>query len=730
MRQSTPLRRLSLGAALLSGLAAHAFAGAPGQPVAPVRPVTDTYFGTPVVDNYRYMENLADPEVKAWMKAQADYTRGQLDALPGRKALLERVHALSNADLQRSAFVRRGNRIFYQVLEPGAALPKLYWRDGVQGTEHLLVDPGALGKGTSTHFALDFFQPSWDGQRIAYGLSAGGSEKSVLHVMDVGSGKELAEAIDRTSDSIVAWRPDNRSFFYLRYVKPTPGMPANQTMYNARSYLHVVGQHADGDGDAVVFGRGVDARLDVPEGQGTWIVTSPDSKYALAIANHNMDDNPSTVYVAPLAQVKGAATPWRKIADVADGVTQFHLHGDSAYLVSQKDAPRFRLLSLPLANPVLAKAAVVLPQGTGVLTGVEIAQDGLYTSTRDGAVSHVHRVSFDGKQSQPVPQPFEGDVSALVTDAHTPGALFSLRGWLQSTRTLAFDPASGQSTDTALNPASSIDTSAFVSEEVLATGDDGTQIPLSILHRKDMVADGSHPTILEGYGSYGLSLEPRFNPASLAWLERGGVLAIGHLRGGGELGEAWHMGGYKLTKLNTILDFIACGQYLVDHRYTTPARLAGLGGSAGGITVGGALTRRSDLFGVILDVVGMSDTLRFETEPNGPPNVVEFGSTKTEDGFHGLYAMSAYDHVHDGSPYASVIFSTGANDPRVSPWQMAKMAARLQAASSSGKPALLRVDYDAGHGIGSSTSQRENQLTDLWSFALWQMGDAAFQPAH
>ncbi len=730
MRQSTPLRRLSLGAALLSGLAAHAFAGAPGQPVAPVRPVTDTYFGTPVVDNYRYMENLADPEVKAWMKAQADYTRGQLDALPGRKALLERVHALSNADLQRSAFVRRGNPIFYQVLEPGAALPKLYWRDGVQGTEHLLVDPGALGKGTSTHFALDFFQPSWDGQRIAYGLSAGGSEKSVLHVMDVGSGKELAEAIDRTSDSIVAWRPDNRSFFYLRYVKPTPGMPANQTMYNARSYLHVVGQHADGDGDAVVFGRGVDARLDVPEGQGTWIVTSPDSKYALAIANHNMDDNPSTVYVAPLAQVKGAATPWRKIADVADGVTQFHLHGDSAYLVSQKDAPRFRLLSLPLANPVLAKAAVVLPQGTGVLTGVEIAQDGLYTSTRDGAVSHVHRVSFDGKQSQPVPQPFEGDVSALVTDAHTPGALFSLRGWLQSTRTLAFDPASGQSTDTALNPASSIDTSAFVSEEVLATGDDGTQIPLSILHRKDMVADGSHPTILEGYGSYGLSLEPRFNPASLAWLERGGVLAIGHLRGGGELGEAWHMGGYKLTKLNTILDFIACGQYLVDHRYTTPARLAGLGGSAGGITVGGALTRRSDLFGVILDVVGMSDTLRFETEPNGPPNVVEFGSTKTEDGFHGLYAMSAYDHVHDGSPYASVIFSTGANDPRVSPWQMAKMAARLQAASSSGKPALLRVDYDAGHGIGSSTSQRENQLTDLWSFALWQMGDAAFQPAH
>ncbi len=729
MRHFATPRGLQVGLALLSGLVANAFAGAPGQPVAPVKPVTDTYFGVPVVDNYRYMEDLGNPEVKAWMKGQADYTRGQLDVLPGRAALLDRVHALSNADLQRGNFVRRGTRLFYTVVEPGAALPKFYYRDGVQGAEHLLVDPGAMGKGTPTHYALDFATPSWDGKRIAYGISAGGSEKSVTHVMDVETGKVLAESIDRTSGSVVAWRADNQSFFYLRYVKPTPGMPANETMYNARSYLHVVGQRTDGEGDALVFGRGVNAKLDVPEGQGTWIVTSPDSKYALAIANHNMDDNPSTVYVAPLAQVKGADTPWRKIADAADGVTGFRLHGDTLYLTSQKGAPHFRLLSLPLANPVLAKATVVLPEGPGVLTDVEIAQDGLYTRTRDGAVSHVHRVSFDGKQTTPVPQAFEGNVNQLVADAHTPGALFSMRGWLQSTHTFAYDPATGRSDDTALNPKSSIDTSAFVSEEVLATGDDGTLIPLSILHRKDLVADGSHPTILSGYGSYGLSLEPNFTPANLAWLERGGVMAVAHLRGGGELGEAWHVGGFMRTKINTILDFIACGQYLVDHHYTVPARLAGLGGSAGGITVGGTLDRRPDLFGVILDVVGMSDTLRFETEPNGPPNVVEFGSTKTEDGFHGLYAMSAYAHVRDGTPYSAVLFSTGANDPRVSPWQMAKMAARVQAATSSGKPALLRIDYDAGHGLGSSTSQRENLLADQWSFALWQMGDAAFQPA-
>jgi prolyl oligopeptidase len=729
MRSSALPRRLQIGLALAAGLVSSAFAAAPGQPVAPVRPVTDDYFGTTVVDNYRYMEDLGNADVKAWMKGQADYTRSQLDVLPGRKPLLDRVHTLFNTDLVRSGFVRRGNRLFYQVTEPGAPLPRLYYRDGTQGEEHLLVDPGALGKGSTTHYALDFFMPSWDGKRLAYGVSAGGSEKSVLHVMDVQTGAVLPEAIDRTSDSQVAWRPDNRSFFYLRFPKPVLGMPANETMYNGRSYLHTLGVHTDGEGDAAVFGRGVSTRLDVPEGQGTWIVTSPDSDYALAIANHNMDANPSTVYVAPLAQVKGADTPWKKVADAGDGVTQFLLHGKTLYLLSQKDAPHFRLLSLPLAKPELAKATVLLPEGPGVLTDVEIAQDGLYARVRDGVVSHLHRVSFDGKQSVPVPTPFEGNVSALVTDAHGAGALYSIRGWLQSTRTLVWDPAQSRSEDTGLNPAASVDTSAFVAEEVLATGDDGTRVPLSILHRKDMAADGSHPTILSGYGAYGISLEPSFTPANLAWLERGGVLAIAHLRGGGEYGEGWHLAGYKQTKLNTVLDFVACGQYLIDHRYTSSARLAGLGGSAGGITVGGTLTRRPELFGVILDLVGLSDTLRFETEPNGPPNVVEMGSTKTQAGFHGLYAMSAYEHVRDGTPYPAVMFSTGANDPRVAPWQMAKMAARVQAATSSGRPALLRIDYDAGHGIGSSTSQRENQLADLWSFALWQMGDPAFQPA-
>ena len=516
----------------------------------------------------------------------------QLDALPGRAALLDRVHALSNADLQRGNFVRRGTRLFYTVVEPGAALPKFYYRDGVQGAEHLLVDPGAMGKGTPTHYALDFATPSWDGKRIAYGISAGGSEKSVTHVMDVETGKVLAESIDRTSGSVVAWRADNQSFFYLRYVKPTPGMPANETMYNARSYLHVVGQRTDGEGDALVFGRGVNAKLDVPEGQGTWIVTSPDSKYALAIANHNMDDNPSTVYVAPLAQVKGADTPWRKIADAADGVTGFRLHGDTLYLTSQKGAPHFRLLSLPLANPVLAKATVVLPEGPGVLTDVEIAQDGLYTRTRDGAVSHVHRVSFDGKQTTPVPQAVRGQRQpARGRRAHARRAVQHAR--LAAVHAhVRVRPGHGPLRRHRAEP-------EVVDRHV------GVRVGRGAGHRRRRHAasrcpsstartwspTAATPPSSAATAAYGLSLEPNFNagqPGLAGARRRDGGRAPARRR---RVRRGVAHGRLHAARRSTpILDFIACGQYLDrPSLHELPARLAGQGGSAGGITVGGTL---------------------------------------------------------------------------------------------------------------------------------------------
>jgi len=714
--------------ALASFALSASVAASGGPPAAPVRPVADTYFGTTVVDNYRYMENLKDPEVQAWMKAQASYTRSVLDRIPRRAALAARIQSLLGKDLSRGKFRIRGQRLFYLLLEPGAEIATLAYRDGINGVEHILFDPAKLSTDAAHHYSLDWYSPSNDGRFVAYGVSEGGSEKSVLHVLDVKTGNEFAEHIDRTSDCIVSWRPDNSSFFYLRYPKPGPDTPPAQTEYNAITYLHTLGKNTNGDGDEAVFGRGVSAAIDVPEGQGTYVLLSPDSRYAVAVANHNMDNNPNHFYVTELDKIHGSTTKWQKLAGADDGITDVALRGDRIYFLTLKGTPRFSLMSTSAAHPNVGHADVVVPEGAGVLDAFAIAGDAIYLSVRTGATFELKRVGFDGHDPQDLELPFAGTVYDLVTDPANPGVMFNLQGWVHSAREMAYDPNTHTTIDTGLRPPAKTESDKVDIREEFAISYDGTRIPVSILLKKGTLRDGSRPTIVYGYGSYGISMDAFFSPSWLAWIERNGIIAVVHMRGGGEYGDAWHKAGQKRWKINTMLDFNAAAQYLIDEHWTKSRFLAANAASAGGIVMGGALELNPGLFRVVLDDVGVSDTLRFETEPNGPPNVPETGSTSTEEGFHSLYGMSAYAHVHDGTPYPAVMFTTGANDPRVSSWHMMKMAARLQAASSSGRPVLLRIDYDAGHGIGSSLSQYAFELADEWSFALWQMGEPGFQP--
>lgn len=719
-------RHLRLFALLALG-APLALAAPPPPPVAAVIPVTDNYFGTPVTDNYRYFEDLKSPQVQAWMKGQAQYARAMLDSLPGRRPLLERITALDKTLVVVFDVQQRGARYFYQKRRPEDPIAKLYYRDGLGGAEHLLIDPESLGTATA-HAALDFYTPSWDGRLLVYGVSLGGSEASVLHLREVAGRRTFKEAIDRTESSVAAWLPDDRGFFYLRYNKPTAGMKPAETLYNARTYLHSLGANPSGDDDALVFGRGVAPGVEVPEGQGTYVLTAPDSAYALAVANQNMDQNPSTLYVARLDSLNGAATAWHRVATVDDAVTQFQLQGDDLYFLTSKGAPRYELERLSLTAPELTHASIVVPEGRSVLTGFALASDGIYVSARDGATTGVFRVAPDGGQRQEVPTPFKGTAGVAAADSRQPGALIDLQGWVEPGRIYRYDPAKGTTAVTGLVPAPPLDTSPFTADEVLVTSYDGTRVPLSIIRQKSAAHDSARPTLLIGYGAYGISYDPYFSPLFLGWLERGGIVAFAHVRGGGEYGEDWHREGEKLTKLNTIFDYIACAQYLIDQHYTAPKYLAGQGASAGGILIGGALTWRPDMFAAIIDLVGVTDTLRFEVTPNGPPNTGELGSVKTEEGFHGLYGMSAYAHVHDGTAYPAVLLHTGANDPRVEPWIVDKMAARLEAASSSGKPILLDVDSDAGHGIGSKRDQVRKLWADQMAFALWQFGDPQFQP--
>lgn len=308
------------------------------------------------------------------------------------------------------------------------------------------------------------------------------------------------------------------------------------------------------------------------------------------------------------------------------------------------------------------------------------------------------------------------------------GVTVKLEGWTESARYFAVDGKTGRARDTGLMAPSPVDFSKIDTRRVMVKSHDGVQVPLSIVLPRGARLDGSHPTQIVGYGAFGIVQEARFNPLSLAWLEQGGVLAVCHVRGGGEFGEEWHRAALIQTKSNTWRDFIACADYLVKEGYTTPARLAARGGSAGGITVGDAITERPELFAVAHSAVGVSDLLRFELTPNGPSNIVEFGTATKEADFHAMLSDSPYHRVKDGVAYPAVIVTTGVNDPRVDTWLPAKFAARLQAASSSHKPVVLRVDYDGGHGIGSTKAQQVAEQADVWSFFLWQMGLPAYQP--
>ena len=694
-------------------------------PKTPIREVTEEYFGTKVVDPYRWLEKTDDPEVTAWMKTQNDYTRNMLARIPGRDQLLQRVKALDNAGAVVSALQVWGGKYFYYKTEPGSDNRKLYVRDGLNSSERLLVDPEKLTTPDGKHFSIDYFQPAIDGTQVAYGVSQGGSENSVLHVIESATGKVLSDSIDRAEFGSPSWLPDGRSFFYSRMQKLPPDAPATARYQKLRVYHHTLG--ADPESEPAVFGYDVNPNIKVTEDDFSILAYSPGApKYLLGLVIHGVKRE-LDVYAVLLEANPGANTAWKKVAEEADAVTGLDVHGDTIYLLSHKDASRFKVLRTNLAKPDIAHASVVVPTGDVVITNISAAADALYIQDLDGGIGRLRRLPHQGGDTQSVKLPFAGAIQALATNPNQIGAWLELTSWTKSPLWFALDAKSGKLADTGLVPPSPVDFSQIESEEVKARSADGTMVPLSIIHKRGLPLDGSHPGWLEGYGAYGITLDPTFRPTWLAFLERGGVFVVAHVRGGGEYGEDWHLAGKKLTKQHTIDDFIAGAQYLIEHKYTSPTHLAGEGTSAGGVTIGGAITQHPELFGAALIRVGDSDSLRSELMASGPANIPEFGTVKEPDGFKALYAMDAYQHVKPDTAYPAVLLTTGANDPRVASWQAAKMTARLQASSISGKPVLLRVDYDAGHGIGSTKSQRDIEFADEVAFLFWQLGIPEFQ---
>src|SRR5215467_2416257 len=676
----------------------------------PKRPVTDEYHGVSVVDDYRWLEDFSNLEVKDWSTNQNAHARSILDGIPIRELVRERVSALyksSSSDYLDMQY--RQGRFFALKFQPPKQQRLLVTFTAVDDTssERVILDPKRLDR--EGLVAIDWFVPSHDGRLVAVSLSKGGSEDGTLHVYEAESGRELSDFVPRvnypTGGGSAAWNADDSGLYYTRYPREDEH-PESDLHFYQQVYFHKLGT-ADSEDRYVIgseFPRIAETRLSSSD-DGRWLVATVANGDGGEFAHFLMDHTGR----------------WLQVTRFEDQVTGAEIGKHNLFLLSRKDTPKGRILKVTLSDPYLAQAKVVVEEGAGSIESFTVTPSRVFTVETDGGPTLVRVHDLDGRAEKPVPvEPVSsiGHIVALNGDH----VMFREESFITPPAGYRYDSFSGTSIRTGLFVTSPVDFGDCEVVREFATSKDGTKIPLNIIKQKSVKLDGSNPTILGGYGGYGLSIKPYYRVRRRAWLDQGGVIAIANLRGGGEYGEDWHRAGNLTRKQNVFDDFIACANHLIDSQYTKPERLAIEGGSNGGLLMGAALTQHPELFGAVVSFVGIYDMVRVELDPNGEFNVTEFGSVKNPDQFQALYAYSPYHHVVDGTKYPSILFMTGANDGRVAPYHSRKMVARLDEANKSDNPILLRTSSSAGHGIGTALNERIKQLADIYAFLFSQLG--------
>ncbi|HEX9185695.1 MAG TPA: prolyl oligopeptidase family serine peptidase, partial [Vicinamibacteria bacterium] len=645
-------------------------------------PVEERYHGVAVVEEYRWLEDAQSTEVAEWTEAQNRHTRAVLDALPGLESLRRRVREIRAIAVPGFGMLRAaGRRLFALRFRPPQQQPVLVVLPSADRPDEarVLVDPNALDASGGT--SMDWYVPSLDGRRVAVSLAKGGSERGDLHVYDVETARHLDDVIPRvnygTAGGSLAWDATGEGFYYTRYPRPGERPEADLDFY-VQVYHHRLGTPESSD--RYEIGR------DFPRIAEIELRATPDGRYVLA----NVQKGDGGEFEQHLRREDGS---WTRLSRFEDRTLEgaFDPEGERLLLLSRADAPRGRLLTLPLrpSGPLGAPEPFVA-EGEGVLepaflwgnSGVVPAGKRLYLVEQAGGPKRVRILDRSGKPIGLVPLPESSAVYQALREPDGDALLLQSASWTEPGGWYRFEPAAdgavGRVVRTALTTDFPISLRDAVISREWAVSRDGTRVPLTVIAPNGVRRDGRSPALLTGYGGYGSSLMPWFDPGLRIWLDHGGVFAVANLRGGGEFGQTWHDAGRLLKKQNVFDDFIACAEHLVKVGYTSPRRLAVEGGSNGGLLMGAVLTQRPDLFGAVVSHVGIYDMLRVELSPNGAFNVPEFGTVKDPDQFRALLAYSPYHHVVDGTAYPPVLLATGANDPRVDPMHSRKMAARLQ----------------------------------------------------
>ena len=691
-------------------------------PKTPEKAVVDDYFGTKITDNYRWLEDSNNPEVQKWFKDESDFSHRIINKIPNRDELFKQMKSMQEmgGDSYRN-MVKNGNIFFYTKTIKNDKLSKLYSKNGKTGKETLVFDPETLGKNTQiTSFSVD---PK--GEKMAILFSKSGSEICELRILDLTTKKLIADVIEPIwSEFGFEFTLDSKALLYTKMSTNDPN--SDNLLKDMKAMLHEIGTSTDKD--IVLASREHYPELNILPEQFAGIYFSDDYKYIILRISSTKSENP--VFYAPYSSIKDKKISWKQIMKPSDGITEFHIADDRLFFLTHKNAPNYKIGVTDLKKPDFENAKFIVPESEKVIGSIHNSKNYLYYSLTDGISQDKYQISIKNHDVKKLPLPDGMNGSSSLNPRESDQILCYNYGWLTPYIIYEYNPNEGvafKSKNFDVTGSYPDYKKLYEVKEIEIKSHDGVMVPLSIIYPKNIKMDGSNPAYITGYGGYASSHKPNFSNRFTVLLEQGVVVAVAHVRGGGEKGESWHQAGMKATKPNTWKDFIACSEYLINQKYTSSSKLIGNGVSMGGVLIGRAITERPDLFAVAIAEVGITNTLRVETTANGPNQIPEIGTiTDKEDTKH-LIEMDAQSKVKKGVKYPAVIVRVGMNDSRVVPWMPGKFAAVLQNNSASGKPVLLYANYDNRH-FTSDLDVVMREYADIYAFALWQVGHQKFQP--
>ncbi len=662
------------------------------------------------------------------MRSNASYARSKLNEVSERQNLIDKLNEL---DKRRESVIfnlqiTENDHYFYLKRNANEENGKLYHKIGYKGVEKLLFDTDSYRKADGLNYSISSITPNEKGDRVAFEIAPSGSESAELLIIDT-NGKLYPEVYNRCWFSSPSWLPDGNSFTYNRLNSSNIADP--NRLLNSKVYFHRLGD--DPKNDVEFFSNAMNPELNIgaEEFPLNYYHKNSNKYYGLVVTV----DKRFKIYTADYID-KFEPTKWKSLVQKKDEVVNFTVDKEFIYYQTFKNASNYKIIKVPIANPDIENAITIVPEPkNGNINNFIITKDGLYYSvTENGVQAKVFYLANGKSTPMELKLPFQAGSATLSTVSENKSDIWiTISGWTSPTKRYLYNPNNNTFTFQPLTkPIDYPEYKNMVSKEVMIPSHDGTMVPVSIIHHKSIKLNGDNPVLMMGYGAYGISLEPRFSAGFiLPYCTYNGIFVVPHVRGGGELGDAWHKAGQKTTKPNTWKDLIASAEYLIKEKYTSPKRIAIAGGSAGGILIGRAMTERPDLFAAAIPEVGCLNTVRMENSPNGPGNVPEFGTVKDETEFKALLEMDSFHHVKKGTAYPATLVTAGMNDPRVIAWEPSKFAAALQNANTSDKPILFFTDFEAGHGMGDSKTKAIESVGDILSFAYTHTGHPKFQPS-